>query len=278
MGDTGDTYVIESSASGVRWLRYSFLERQGPFRALFTCRQGGISPAPFDSLNVGFNVPDDPDLVRVNRRIAFEAMEVDPVRCASPVQVHGYKIAYIEREDLGRGVWDAYSAPSGYDIMASRIPGVSLFTFYADCTPVYVADPNRKTIALGHAGWKGTSVRVPRYAVQGLEKKFGSIPPDLFAVVGPSIGPCCYQVDEVVHEAFRRHFGVCDDLFQPDGPGRWKLDLWEANRRALVETGIPEEQVRVTGLCTCCRQDLFFSNRGSGGRCGRNMAVLSLDR
>ncbi len=270
-------YRLETSASGISWLRFPFLESKGPFRALFSCRLGGISPAPFDSLNVGFNVPDDPNFVRENRRLAYEAMGINPAKVASPLQVHGYKISYVQKRDFGSGTWDAFSAFRGYDILASRVPGATLITFYADCAPVYVVDPRLNTIALGHAGWKGTAVRVPRYAVQGIERKYGSIPPDLWGLVGPTIGPCCYQVDSVVREGFRRHFGDYDDLFTPDGPDRWKLNLWEANRRALIETGIPEEQVQVAGICTCCRQDLFYSYRGSGGRCGRNMAVLSLD-
>lgn len=272
-----DNFELESSASGISWFHFPFIERKGPFRALFSCRLSGVSPAPFDSLNLGFNVPDDPNFVRENRRLAYEAMGIDPAGVASPVQVHGYKIFFVQKHDLGCGAWDAFSAFRGYDILATRASGATLVTFYADCAPVYIVDPGLKTIALGHAGWKGTAVRVPRYAVQGIEGKYGSIPPDLWALVGPSIGPCCYQVDSVVRDGFRRHYGECDDLFIPDGPDRWKLNLWEANRRALIETGIPEDQVRVAGICTCCLQDLLFSHRGSGGRCGRNMAVLSLN-
>jgi YfiH family protein len=140
---------------------------------------------------------------------------------------------------------------------------------FADCTPVLLADPKRKVVAAAHAGWRGSAVRVAGAAVSALVEAFASRPKDLIAGIGPAIGPCCYGVGEDVVAAFADRPGLLMD-------GR--LDLWEANRLALVEAGVPADQIEVAGVCTQCQSDRFFSHRANKGEpAGRFAALIKIE-
>jgi YfiH family protein len=141
---------------------------------------------------------------------------------------------------------------------------------YADCTPVLLADPERRVVAAVHAGWRGSAVRAAGAAVEALLDAFGSRPQDIVAGIGPAVGPCCYTVGQDVVEAF----GDRSELFSEDQ----KLDLWTANRQALIEAGVPADQIEVAGICTQCQADRFFSHRANQGQpAGRFAAVIRLE-
>jgi YfiH family protein len=139
---------------------------------------------------------------------------------------------------------------------------------YADCTPVLLADTRRLAVAVVHAGWRGSAVRAAGAAVAGLVEVFGCNPRDLVAGIGPAIGPCCYRVGDDVRAAFADR----PSLFA-DG----KLDLWAANRQALIEAGVPADQIELAAVCTQCHSDEFFSHRANGGQpAGRFAALIRL--
>lgn len=140
---------------------------------------------------------------------------------------------------------------------------------YADCTPVLLADPRRRVVGVVHAGWRGSAVRAAGAAVERMAEAFGSQPGDIVAGIGPAIGPCCYEVGHDVVDAFGPER---TSLFESG-----KLDLWAANRQALVEAGVPDEQIEVAGVCTRCHADQFFSHRANGGQpAGRFAGVIRL--
>jgi YfiH family protein len=147
-------------------------------------------------------------------------------------------------------------------------PDKTLLLRYADCTPVLLADTRRNAIGVVHAGWRGSAVRAAGAAVEALRASFGTDPRDLVVGIGPAIGPCCYEVGEDVVTAF------------DDRPGLFanrRLDLWEANRQALIEAGVPSDQIEVAGVCTQCQSDRFFSHRANGGQpAGRFAALIRL--
>jgi len=145
---------------------------------------------------------------------------------------------------------------------------------YADCAPVLFYSAARRAVGIAHAGWRGTALRVAAATAQMMVSAFGCDPAELLAAVGPSIGPCCYQVGPEVIEQFRQAFPGEQVLSAPDAAGRAYADLWHANVVQLQEVGVA--QVEVSGFCTCCRQDVFFSHRGSGGRTGRFAAYIRL--
>jgi len=248
----------------------------GIARGLFTTRKGGVSEPPFHSLNLAFHVGDDPNRVLTNRRIFAEAAGISLDELTSAEQVHGDNVAVVSRSHRGRGAVDQGSVIPGADSLITNEKEVALITFYADCVPVYIVDSRAKAIGLAHAGWKGTALGISGKTVREMEKKFGADGRACFAHIGPSIGPCCYEVDRRVIDVFRETFGEKGDLFRKVSMDKWLLDLWSANKRDLIASGLNPQNISISGLCTCCNAGLFFSYRRDGGNTGRMAAFLKL--
>ena len=268
-------------SSGVGYLTIPSFEEAGPVRAWFSTRLGGVSRPPYATLNLGFHVGDDPAAVAENRARLCLALGVDQRTLVAARQVHGDRVQVVGAEDAGRGAVDGGLALPDADALVTRDSGVVLTAYYADCVPVCLYDPRAGAVGLAHAGWKGTVGETAAKAVRKMVEAFGSDPGDCLAAIGPSIGPCCYEVDEKVVGPLAQAFEDWPDLVRPSGrqaadrPGKWKLDLWEANRRSLLRAGLRSENILVGGLCTACRRDIFFSHRAEGGRTGRLMALVS---
>lgn len=225
----------------------------------FTTRAGGVSPAPWDSLNLGGAVGDDPARVREN----WSRLErTTGLAFARVRQVHG------ARAIVAAGA----SAPvEEADAVVSARPGVAACVSVADCVPVLLADPRSGAVAAVHAGWRGTFDRAAEAGVRALAREAGARPEDLLAAVGPSIGPCCYEVSPDLADRFRAAFG--EGVVRPGATPR--LDLWAANVAALRAAGVAADRIEVLGRCTACERDLFFSHRRDAGRTGRQMAFIA---
>ena len=191
------------------------------------------------------------------------------------------------------------------DGMMTNVPGVMLGVQVADCVPVLVADVRRRAVAAFHAGWRGTLKRIVERGIGTLRLRYGSRPEDLVAVVGPAIGACCYAVGEAVRHEFESQFAYAEELFSEvydSDPVREKypllfltarapghsnigpqihLDLWEANRRQLLDAGLKAKRITVVGECTACARVKggglkYFSHRGESGFAGRMMGVVGV--
>jgi purine-nucleoside/S-methyl-5'-thioadenosine phosphorylase / adenosine deaminase len=215
----------------------------GPYLVAFSTRVGGVSEAPFDTLNLGKLTADDPTHVAENRmRLCAEVGTEAELLCFGR-QVHGPVVRRAQGQGApGDGVW-------------TDEPGKPLLVFTADCLPVALARTNgaRPAIAALHVGWRGLLAGIVQTAASELGGK-------LAAVIGPGIGPCCYEVGADVAEPYRRRFG---DTVVRDG----RLDLWTATEQTLRSTGVTA--VSRLDLCTACNPDLFFSHRRDGGATGR---------
>jgi YfiH family protein len=189
-------------------------------------------------------------------------------------QVHGVHVARVEAEDRGRGARTRDSLLPPADGLVSAAPGVALLGCFADCVPLLLADPARLAVGMAHAGWRGTVADMAGAAVRAMEELLGSRPVDLIAVVGPSIGPCCYEVGEEVIAAARGSYH--DELGEVGlvRGGRLYFDLWRANELALRRAGV--ERVVRTNLCTACDTTRFFSHRAEGGATGRFSALIGI--
>ena len=220
----------------IRW------EPSGPYRIAFTTRIGGVSDGPYASLNLGRMLGDDPERVDENRRRVCAAIGADPERLAMNFQRHTPLVHRarpgIRGDDVGDGLWTDES-------------GVPLLALTADCLPIALARGNGDGPALGvlHAGWRGLLGGVVEAGVAALGGKA------VAAAIGPSIGPCCYEVGDDVAAPFRARFG-------PDVVRSGRVDLWSAAEQALREAGC--SSVERLDLCTSCRPDLFFSYRRDG--------------
>jgi YfiH family protein len=191
-------------------------------------------------------------------------------------QVHGADIRVLKRGLVNP---DAASETPEADGIVSNEPDLVLSVQVADCVPLLMADRRTGAVAAVHAGWRGTCSGVARAAVETMVRELGSNPVDVVAAIGPSIGPCCYTVGENVLEAFHAHGATADETgkwFIRDGDGRWRLDLWSANRDQLVRSGLREDQIYVCGLCTQSHHELFESYRVDGERAGRMAGLIAV--
>jgi YfiH family protein len=163
----------------------------------------------------------------------------------------------------------------------TEVPGVLLGVGTADCVPVLVVDVEKRVVAAFHAGWRGTVARIVEHGIGKMTDEFGSQMGDLVAAVGPSIGACCYAVGEEVRSEFGSQFGYAEELFSRGHAGEMRLNLWEANRRQLVDAGVGEARISLVGECTGCARDVsgalrYFSHRGEKGVAGRMLNVVGI--
>ena len=261
--------LTDQLTATVPTLHFATLPRKGRVsHAVFT-RLGGVSPAPFASLNLSVSVADEMANVMANRARAYGVHGRGTDDLVHAHLVHGAKVAQVTPANNGQ-----YVGP--VDGLVTDVSGCGLTMNYADCAPILLYDPVRPAIGLGHAGWQGVIKDLPGALVGAMAAAFGSQPADLLAAVGPCIGPCCYEVDEPVISAARAAFPEADGALipQPDGP-RPHFDLPRAARLRLEAAGV--RQIEAADLCTACRTDLFFSHRAEGGATGRFGALLLLD-
>lgn len=232
----------------------------GQRHAVFA-RQGGVSAAPFSSLNLSVSVPDETENVYANRRRAYGLYGRDTDTVVHAHLVHGAEVAHVSRADEGTWI-------SRVDGLITNQSDVALTMNFADCTPILLYDPEQRAIGLGHAGWQGAVKDLPGAMVRAMVQAFGSDPAHLLAAIGPTIGACCYEVGEPVISAVQEAFAEPHTLLvRQNGGPRPYFDLPEANRRNLARAGV--RQIELPGLCTACRTDLFFSHRAERGRTGR---------
>ncbi len=259
------TPMIRTEAGGVIYYRFAALAAERGLRHGFFTRLGGVSAAPYATLNVGASVGDDPEAVAVNRGRCFAALGLGEEQVITPFQVHGTRVVRVGSADRGRSIADA-------DGVLSDERGVALFLRFADCVPIVLYDRERPAIGLVHAGWRGTLDGIAGEAVRAMQAHFGSRPQGLWAGIGPAIGPCCYEVGADLLEQFASRFGP--GVVAGPKPGARLLNLPGANALALREAGV--EQICQAGLCTACHTGEFFSHRREGGRTGRLAALVAL--
>ena len=260
----------------LQFYTFPHFENSGKVIHGFTTRNGGVSGAPYSSLNTAFHVGDDEANVRTNRQLACAALGLNPAHLVAGRQVHGDRIEVVGLEDRGRGAISDKDSLPATDALVTGIAGVPLSSYYADCVPVFLLDPVKGVIAIAHAGWKGTALKIAEKTLKKMRDSFGVDPGDCLAGIGPSVGPCCYEVDESVMGPFQDSFPEIQDLAVPISSGRWRLYLWETNRRTLLDAGLKAENIVSSQICTSCHQQYFFSYRAQRGNTGRMAALIML--
>jgi polyphenol oxidase len=255
------------SAGELRYYTFDIFEGLPLQQAIFT-RRGGVSPAPWNSLNVGGMNGDERSHVIENRERMFATFGRRVETLFDVWQVHSTRaIASDHPRPLD-------SPHAEADIILTDRPEITLFMRFGDCVPVLLYDPHRKVACLAHAGWKGTVDKASAVAVQAMKDHYGSQPQDILAGIGPSIGPHHYPVGQEVIKAVEKAFGEDAPGLLSEYNDRIHFDLWEANRLTLEQAGV--WQVQIAGVCTACSLEDWFSHRGEHGKTGRFGALLAL--
>src|SRR5215472_7589726 len=246
--------------------------------AFVPARPGGVSSGEqgeYSSLNLSFQVGDEPGNVLENRRRVAAAIGAGLDDFVFANQVHGRVATIVTEADRGRGARDPGDAIPGADALVTSDPGTVLAVLAADCVPIVLYDPVSHVLACVHAGWRGAVARVTDAALAAMGS-LGTRPGDVIAGLGPAIAQDSYQVGDEVADEARRSFGEqARSMIRPDGTGRWLFDIWTANRQALREAGVPAGQIHVAGVSTGPDPGHFFSHRAQRP-CGRAAAVARL--
>lgn len=249
----------------------------GPLRFSFTDRRGGVSQPPYDSLNLGDHVGDDPAAVRENRRRLAGALGVDRLTVAD--QTHGARVAVIGPDRAGRGHdggADARAALADTDAMVTNLPGVALGTLVADCAPVVLFDPAKRGIGVAHCGRLGTVRGTLPGTIEAMRDAFGSRPGDLLVGIGPAIGAASYEIGAAEVAQVTTAFGAAaEGLLRTTRPGHAAFDLVAALRQQLRAAGVDERNTYPMSIDTRTSTADFFSDRAARP-CGRFMAVAML--
>lgn len=307
--------MIEEQYAGACYMQFGQY-RQFPelVHGIFT-RAGGYSQPPYHSLNVSLSSGEErfEDAVR-NRFLVLQGLDISDYACATLWMVHSARVLNLDTqswpdwgEDWPHRVYelDELGYPAGTrlqwtfkprtqgDALITRQRGVALAMSTADCVPLLFYDPVSEAIGIAHAGWRGTARGIAAATVAALSEQFGARPADIRVGVGPSIGPCCYEVSAEVHELFlgQRSFAemptetryralvansaVFETIHQSSRTSL-RLNLWETNRNQLLLSGLSPEHIELPDICTGCATERFFSHRVEEGRTGRFPAILAL--
>ena len=254
------------NVGSLRLYQFESLDHPELIHGVFT-RRGGVSQGDWRSLNVGATVGDDPANVRENRRRLFRALDRKPDSVFEVWQVHSADVVVVNEP---RGEAPIVKA----DALITNKPDVTLLMRFADCVPILIFDPVRRAIGMAHAGWLGTTRKLAAELVKAMQREYGSRPSDMRAAIGPSIAAHHYAVGPEVEQAVRASFGTKADRHLQKIDGNIHLDLWSANRALMEGEGV--RQIEVSGLCSACALDDWYSHRGQGGKTGRFGVAMAL--
>lgn len=240
-------------------------------------RHGGFSQGAYLSLNTAFHVGDKYDAVLHNRKKIARLLGVDLFQFTLANQTHSNNIAVVGLSDKSCGSQGLDMAIADTDALLCNTKGVFICVQMADCVPILLYDPVKLVAGAVHAGWRSTLKFIAPAAIEQMTKTFGCNSSDIIAGIGPSIGPCCYEVGEDVKLASNKVFGEKKGIIKPSAnPGKYIFDQWQANYESLILSGLKKKNIELSEICTRCNSDKFFSSRAGNGLTGRFMAGIML--
>ncbi len=266
----------DRSTGGIPMLKFPLLEMAGIAEHGFTTREGGVSQGIYSSLNFSYTRGDEKAAVDENFHRAAVSFHAGISDFVLTDQTHTANVRTVTRADCGKGITRNrdYSDTDG---LVTNEPGIVLAAFFADCVPLFFADPVQRAVGVSHSGWRGTAAHMGRQTVRAMEQAYGSRPEDIICAIGPSICQECYEVSKDVAERFMEEFPHAGpQLCYPSAPGKFQLNLWKANELVLLEAGILAGHLAVTNICTCCNPGLLFSHRATNGKRGNLGAFIKL--
>lgn len=265
-----------NNIESVPFLTYNSLKEIKFINHAFSTRLGGVSEGIFSSMNMAFNRGDNPDSVTENYRRLCKSAGFDFDTLVASAQDHHTFVRKVTSDCCGIGITKPRDMQS-VDALITNEPGVTLVTYYADCTPLFFVDIVKKAIALAHAGWRGTVGKIGEKVIEKMTAEFGTNPKDLVCAVGPAISRCCYEVDKSCADEFYKLEDLDNSRFIiPKENNKFMIDLLETNRQILVEAGVNPDNITVSDLCTKCNSDLLWSHRATNGQRGTMCAMMCI--
>lgn len=257
------------------YLTFPSLELPGVAHC-FTTKHGGVSNGIFSTMNMSFTRGDNKKNVFENYRRICKSIGTHHEKCVLSNQTHTTNIRIVTEDDAGKGILLKRDYED-VDGLITNVKGLTLVTQYADCVGLLFYDPEKRVVATSHAGWRGTVGQIGRLTVEKMVDVYGCKPQNIRCGIAPSIGKCCFEVDQPVFDEFIKMKGVdLTDCITDDGNGKYHIDLWEVNRRTLISAGVYPNNISVTDLCTKCLHDDFFSHRYTNGQRGNLAALIAL--
>lgn len=240
----------------------------------FLTRIGGVSSGPFASLNFDNSKGDIYSNIDRNRAIVSKFLNFNPNRLITTNQVHRDNIFIVDSPSEVFQNQIMNSKKMSADAILTNQKGVAIGVMTADCLPIILFDPVKRVAGIAHAGWRGTAKGICKNVIKSLSDHFESKPEDILVALGPSIGPCCYEVGVDVVSHFTSMISCTDEILIEVGGNRWKLDLRKANVSQLVECKVMKKSISISNFCTSCNTNLFFSYRKEGNLTGRQLNLV----
>ena len=259
----GVGYLTFNALSGIPFIHHAFTTKLG---------EGTRTAHPMD---MSFD-HDSREAVTENYKLFCKAAGFEYDSLVASSQDHHTFVRVVTSAERGIGIWREKDVMS-VDALVTIEPGVTLCTYYADCTPIFFVDRGTKAIGLAHAGWRGTVAKIAAKVLDTMRDSFGTDPADVVCAIGPNIGRCCYEVDGECAEAFMSLGLDTASYITPKGDGKYMADLTECNRQILVSKGVKPENIACGDMCTRCSSELLWSHRATSGDRGTMSAFLRIN-
>lgn len=242
-------------------------------RAFSTTRQGGVSVGAYASFNANLYCGDDVQHVQQNRELLCQFLGLPFSHLLMPHQTHHDKVCKIDESFLSLSQSEREQRLEGIDALMTDLPDVCVSVSTADCIPVLLYDDVHHAVAAVHAGWRGTVSSIVRKTVERMEEVYHTDVNDVKAVIGPGISLDAFEVGDEVYDAFQSAgfpmLQIAKRYVLSEEKAKWHIDLWEANRWELLQSGVPFSHIHLSGICTYSHNDRFFSARRAGIHSGR---------
>lgn len=262
--------------NGVMYFTFPLFERQANLKHCFSSRVGGVSDGIFKSMNLNAGRGDDAKKVDQNLKIICDAVSIDKNTLVTGAQTHSVNVRHVTLENKGIGIYKPKDK-TDVDALITNDKNLTLMTFHADCVPIYFYDTKNKAIGLAHAGWRGTVNEIVKEVINAMNKAFKTQSEDIIAAIGPSIGPCCFEVEKDVASKFYelKHLKT-ESFIKKASDKKFYINLWEVNKQILLNCGVKPSNIAISNVCTSCYSELLFSHRKSRGKRGTMAAMLCL--
>lgn len=268
MADLSNENIIHIKKDGLEYIQFrKLIEYEDILTHAFT-----LKPLDFGDNE---NYEDKKDIATDNYKLICNELNIDYKNIVRPYQTHTNNV-----KEVGENKGIFLKEHTDVDGLITNKPNNILSLTFADCTPIYLFDPNKKAIANIHSGWQGTVKQIAKKAIEKMIETYGSNPKDIICAIGPTIRKCHFEVEDDVKEMFLNQFKCMSDIITigeiKQGKQKYYIDTVRINKNMLMEMGLKQENIIDSKICTVCNSDLIHSYRKDGKDAGRNTALMML--